>query len=441
MVQRKGDSDILNRIKKFIDENGPELVNLFFWFFLVSFVLDRIINYFFHIPFFVSISLIVLPFLFLITRYKNPDKTWIYVLVFSFLVVTILNSIIYQFGVKNISDFLFIGLFVIIYFYYKNNIDYLKTFNVYLFLVLILFLFSFTFFNINSNSISNTDYTNLFSWDINSLVNSEQIKEITPENEKIKWESNPMDILEYLRVYHNGLFRLPHVASYFFGFLALFFAFQYQKKKKVSHIALMIISLVFCIYTGSRAVLAAFVLSMVIYLFKRKYIVYFTILIALLLILAIVNDSILQLTKDTVFYQYFAFIQTTTENFTRLSRFRIWYSWWIEVREFWFLDFMIGKSYTNALIANAKNLDYKVWFHNDFLNIFYTYGIWCTAIYIWFFVKIYRDNRQQINQNIFIFIFYSSMVITAIINGFYYYFPVFLLYMFLIMIKQEKEHL
>ena len=435
----KGISNIIKFPKKFIDEHGPELVNLFFWFFLVSFVLDRIINYFFHFPFFVSTSLIILPFLFSTVRYKSPEKTWIYVLVFSFLVVTILNSIIYQFGVKNISDFLFIVLFIIIYFYYKNNIDHLKTFNVYLFLGLILFLFAFTFFNINSSSISNTDYTNLFSWDINSFVNSEQIKEIAPKNELIKWKANPMDILEYLRVYHNGLFRLPHVASYFFGFLALFFAFQYQKKKKASHIALMIISLMFCIYTGSRAVLAAFVLSMVIYLFKRKYIIYFTLLMALLLILAIVNDSILVLTKDTVFYQYFAFIRTTTENFTRLSRFRIWYSWWIEVREFGFMDFMIGKSYTNALIANAKNLDYKVWFHNDFLNIFYTYGIWCTGLYTWFFVKIYRDNRQQINQNIFLFVFYSSMVITAIINGFYYYFPVFLLYMFLIMIKQEKE--
>ncbi len=439
MVQMKGDSNILNRIKKFIDEHGPELVNLFFWFFLVSFVLDRIINYFFHFPFFVATSLIVFPFLLLGAQYKSQDKTRVYVMVFPFLVVTILNSIIYLFGIKNISDLLFIGLFVVVYFYYKNNINYLKISNVYLFLGLMFFLFSFTFFNINSDSLGNTEYAKLFNWDISSLVNSGQTKEIISKKEMIKWEANPMDILEYLRVYHNGLFRLPHVASYFFGFLALFFTYQYQKKKKISHVILLTISFVLCVYTGSRTVLAAFVLSMILYLFKRKYIVYFTLLIALLLILTIVNDSILQLTKDTVLYQYFAFIQTTTENFTRLSRFRIWYSWWIEVREFGFLDFMIGKSYTNVLIVNAKNLDYKVWFHNDFLNIFYTYGIWCTGIYTWFFVKIYRDNKRWINQNIFIFIFYSSMVITAIINGFYYYFPVFLLYMFLIMVKQQKE--
>ncbi len=361
-----------------------------------------------------------------------------YLLVFSFLIITVINSIVFLFGIKNISDFLFIGLFITIYFYYKNNINHLNISNVYLFLVIILFLFSFTFFNINSNSIGNTEYTTLFNWDFSSLVNSDQIEEITPENENIKWESNPMDILEYLRVYHNGLFRLPHVASYFFGFLVLFFAYQYQTKKKVFCISMLIISLALCIYTGSRAVLVAFLLSIIIFLFKRKYIIYFTLLISVLLLLAISNEYILQLTKDTVFYQYFALVQTTVENFTRLSRFRLWYSWWLEVREFGFWDFMIGKSYVNALAANARNLSYKVWFHNDFLNIFYTYGIWCTLLYIWFFVKIYRDNKNYINHNIFIFIFYSSMVIIAIINGFYYYFPVFLLYLFFFMIKQEK---
>ena len=434
----KGVLKIINRTEKLIDEHGSLLVNNFFWFFVASFFIDRIINYFIHFPFFVISAILIFPFLFLTARYKNPDKRHLYLLVFSFLIITVINSIIFLFGIKNISDFLFIGLFITIYFYYKNNINHLNISNVYLFLVIILFLFSFTFFNINSNSIGNTEYTTLFNWDFSSLVNSDQIEEITPENENIKWESNPMDILEYLRVYHNGLFRLPHVASYFFGFLVLFFAYQYQTKKKVFCISMLIISLALCIYTGSRAVLVAFLLSIIIFLFKRKYIIYFTLLISVLLLLAISNEYILQLTKDTVFYQYFALVQTTVENFTRLSRFRLWYSWWLEVREFGFWDFMIGKSYVNALAANARNLSYKVWFHNDFLNIFYTYGIWCTLLYIWFFVKIYRDNKNYINHNIFIFIFYSSMVITAIINGFYYYFPVFLLYLFFFMIKQEK---
>ena len=428
-------SKIINLTKTLVNKYESKLVDIFFWFFISSFFIDRIINYFIHFPFFVIAALIIFPFLFFSVQYKNPDKRQLYVLIFSFLIITILNSIIYLFGVKNISDLLFIILFISIYFYYRDNINNLKLSNSYLFLILCLFLFSFSFIGMNSKSFIKNEYTTQFEW-INSLdENSKQIK----KSDNIKWKPNPLDILEYLRVYHYGVFRLPHVASYFFGFLFLFLAYQYQKKKKILDIVLLTLSLAFCIYTGARAVLAAFVLSVIIFLFKRKYIIYLSLVLVTLLILVVANDYILLVTKNTIFYQYFTFIQTSTENFTRLSRFRLWYSWWIEVREFGFWDFMIGKSYMNALIANAKNLDIKVWFHNDFLNIFYTYGIWCTLLYIWFFIKIYRDNKIMIKRNLFIFVFYSTMVITAIINGFYYYFPVFLLYLFFLMIKQEQE--
>jgi len=146
------------------------------------------------------------------------------------------------------------------------------------------------------------------------------------------WKSNELDILEYFRVYHNGLFRLPHIASYFFGFLALFFGYQYQNKKKVLDIILLTVSLAFCIYSGSRAVLTAFVLSIIVFLFKRKYIVYLQSVIIFVLLLILGRQYLVQLTENTVFFQYFAFIQITVENFTRLSRFRLWYSWWLEVR-------------------------------------------------------------------------------------------------------------
>ena len=440
--------NIIKHLRKLALEHRPEFVNLFFWFFVISFCADRIINHFVHFPFFVISALLIFPLLFYSAQYQNPQKRQLYVLIFSFLIMTILDSIVYLFGIKNISDFLFISLFITIYFYYRDSVNNLKFSNVYLFLIISLFLFSFTFFEIDSTSINNTEYStvfiidNVFEEQLGLLNNNSQIAETkgnAPKSKTIKWKSNPLDILEYFRIYHNGLFRLPHVASYFFGFLVLFFAYQYQKKKKLLDIILLAVSLVVCVYTGSRAVLVAFVLSFTIFLFKRKYIIYLQGVIIFILLLILGRQYLVQLTEDTVFYQYFAFIQTTLENFTRLSRFRLLYSWWLEVREFGFWDFMTGKSYTNALIANAENLDYKVWFHNDFLNIFYTYGIWCTILYIWFFIKIYRDNKSCIKKNIFIFIFYISMVITALINGFYYYFPVFLLYLFFIMIKQEHE--
>lgn len=458
---------ITAQIILFYSKYKSKLTSIFFWYFAISFLIDRVINYFIHFPFFVGAALLMFPILFITTIYENKNKRQIYLLIFSFIFITISNSIVFLFGVKNISDLLFIILFICIYYYYEANFNSLKTSTIYRFLILILFLFSFTFINIDSASIKKTEYKKSLSW-INRYdekpekksndkesVNYEKDSSVIPigtdsiqainqqkqieNNSTLERKSNPLDAIEGLRIYHNGLFRIPHVASYFFGFLALFFAYQYQKKKKILDIILLLLSLGICIYSGSRAILAAFVLSFIIFLFKKKYAVYLALLFGIALSLILANDYLLQLSKDTVFYQYFSFIKTSTQNFSNLSRVRLWLSWWHEVKQFGLVELIIGKSYMHALNANAQNLNFKVWFHNDFLNIFYTFGVWCTILYIWFFAKIYRNNKVYIKQNIFISIFYSSMIITALINGFYYYFPIFLLYPFFLMIKNEKQ--
>ncbi len=467
-----GTLNSINYLKTLVDKHKSNLVNIFFWLFIILFFTDRVINYFIHFPFFVISAVIVLPFVYLFAQYQNPEKKQLRVLIFSFLTIAILNSIIYVFSTKNISDFLFISMFFIFYFFYKNNINYLKLSNIYLFLFLCLFIFSFTFFSINSQFYGKAEYSKSYNWDNYSEKKTEQSppkksgkdlnkktkrvlpkKQLNYHNEKIeriesgqidkkkyiRWEPNDLDAVELLRIYHNGLFRLPHIASYFFGFLFLFFAYQYQKKRKTIDIILLTISVVFCIYTGTRVVLAAFILAFITYLFRKKYFIYLVLLFTAMLLMVIANEYFLKLTENTFLYQYFTFIKTSTENFTRLSRFRLWYSWWLEVKDFDFLNFIIGKSFVNALIANSKYLDFKVWYHNDFINIFYTYGVWGAMLYIWFFIKIYRDNKIMIMQNTYIFIFFSSMLLTAIINGFYYYFPVFQLYLFFLMIKNEKQ--
>ncbi|RLD45717.1 MAG: hypothetical protein DRI95_02545 [Bacteroidetes bacterium] len=450
-------SNLNNPLIDWVTKYESKLVDIFFWLFIASFLIDRIINYFIHFPFFVGSALLMFPFLFFITQHKNPDRKRLMIAVFSFVLITIINSIVYLFGVKNISDLLFIILFITIYFYYRKNINNLKTANTYLFFALSLFLFSFTFFNIDSNSIHKHSYTSTLRWITSYDEEPEKLKKIRLKNEKLElaekgmakkrleesgeitWKSNELDILEILRIYHNGLFRIPHIASYFFGFLFLFFAHQYRIKKKILFVVLMVISIGLCIYSGSRAILLAFVLSTIIFLFNRKYILYLAMIFVAILILIFSKEYFLQISKDTFFFQYFTLIETTLENFSRLSRYRLWYSWWTEVSEFGFWEFVIGNSFMSAMYANAVNLNFKEWFHNDFLSIFYTFGIWCTLLYIWFFIKIYRDYKMYIKQNIFIFIFYASMIITAFVNGFYYYFPVFLLYLFLLMIKNEKQ--
>ncbi len=421
---------------KYINDHRALLINYFFLFFLISFFIDRILfSFFINFPFFVVSALLIFPFLFIATQNKSPDKYRLYILIFSFTAITILNSIIYEFGVKNISDLLFIILFITIYFYYKENIVHLKISNVYVLLIISIFLFSFTFFNINADSSKSRIalYSSYFSKSIPTINNTTQ----TDVNNKKDIVS--VDKFKPFKVRHAGLFRRTHMASYFFGFLFLFFSYQYQRKKRVIDAILLIASLGFCFYTGIRSMPTAFFISILIFLFRKKYIYYFATMLTVFVLLIISNDYFLELTKNTFLYQYFYIIHSGTENFTDLARFRLYQSWWTEVSQFGFWNFIIGKSYMSALIANNTNYGSGIWFHNDILNIFYTYGSWGAILYIWLFTKIYRDNRILIRQNIFIFIFYSSMVITSLINGFYYYFPVLLLYPFFLMIKNEKQ--
>ena len=458
-------------IRIFLGKYESKLVNIFFWLLIISFFADRVINHFFHLPLFVISALVIFPFLFITTQYNNPDKRILNVLVFSFVAIGSLNSVFYLFDVKNISDLLFILLLFTSYFYYRNHMKFLNIKNIYLLFFFSITLFFFTFFSINTSPIKPTTYhaavnreklddNKPFSTPVSkpekqvdkrtkSVPDSKPKKQVQNKPPKkiemneargsIKWKSNPQDRAEEKRNYHNGLFRVPHIASYFFGLLFLFFAYQYQKTKRILNIVLLIISLFLCLYTGSRAILLAFVLSVFLFLMQRKHLVYLLIMVIAMFLLVMTNDFFIVLTKNTFLNQYFVFIETSTENFTRLSRFRIWYSWWMAMQEFDFWNFIIGKSYINSYVVNDKNLGYYIWFHNDFLSILYSYGIFGFVLYIAFFIKIYHDNKSLIKQNIFIFVFYFSMIFTAILNGYYYYFPVFLLYIFFLMIKNEKQ--
>jgi O-antigen ligase len=392
-------------------------------------------------------GIIIFPFLFVVTQISNNEKKQLYVLVIAFILLTILNSLIFIFDIKNISDVLFIILFFTIYFYYKNSLGKFNTSNVYLFLGMSFLLFLFTFLNRDSSSIFGKKNSSKIVAPVKKKEPSE--KSYAIENKGVKRTSNGMiefesneslDYIEAIRAYHFGMFRVPHVASYFFGFLTLFFIYLFQKKKQWHQLVLAVIVLLACIYTGSRAILGAIVLSALFFIFQRKYLIHllgFTILIAALFL---ANDYFLQLTKDTFLYQYFSLVETLSHNVTRLSRFRIWYSWWVEVRQFNLLEVAIGKSYINAILANQRNLNCSIWFHNDFLNIFYTYGVLGFGLYVGFFVKIYCDFSVLIRNNFFLFVFYCSMVITAFVNGFYYYFPVFILYLFFLMVQNKGEY-
>ena len=109
---------VVKKISDFQIENANRITNGFFLFFLMVFTLDLIFNYFQHVPFYVAVTLVVFPLLFISTQLLNTQRKPLYVLIISFAVTAFLSSTIHVFHVKNISDLLFIIQFFSIYFLY-----------------------------------------------------------------------------------------------------------------------------------------------------------------------------------------------------------------------------------------------------------------------------------------------------------------------------------
>ena len=132
---------------------------------------------------------------------------------------------------------------------------------------------------------------------------------------------------------------------------------------------------------------------------------------------------------------------TAVDNRPRLSRLILWNSWLRELGSFGIIDFVIGRTFHESLLANLRNAYIQEWFHNDFLSVFYAYGAICFVGYVLLYIKILRDNRSLITRSFFVFSLYASMPVMAFLNGYYYYFPMFTLYIFFLTINSAKSNI
>lgn len=441
---------IMNRIKNIN-------VNLLFLSFLISFIIDRILNYFIDVPFFVAFGLAALPILLIQNSYSKQNKKWLFLLVVPFVFITLINNLIYGFHAKNISDLLFIILLFSFYLLYVSNINLLNPIWLHVLAISFLVLFSFTLIGINnigpvfSNSnhdnyvgppkSPNTEQQTETGKRVKKPSTSQKLKKTFLTEKFLNAIANPeLDYLEYTREYHRGFFRVPQVASYFFGFLALFYFYFFWKRNKILSFGALVLIALIVFYTGTRIFpITILLISAVWMALKPKRLPILGVILLILSLLIIFRDYLAWSTKDTFAYQYFTFFITAVDNLPRLSRIILWNSWLKEISDFGIIDVLIGKTFYYSLQANIENVYIFEWFHNDFMSIFYSYGIFCLAIYGAFYVKVYLDNSTLIKSNYFIFAIYFSMPTLAFFNGFYYYFPMFILYIFSLIIKTEQS--
>ncbi len=411
-------------LKRLLIATGVSNPNVVFLVTLAAYLTDAITNYFVHTPVFVAYLIVLLPALWLDLWLHGQRNRLLVVFAFVFVIPFIINSFLHPFHRTNISDLIFILFLPTAYFYYKNHISELKINRVHIFAAVTLFMFSFAFAGINSVKVKR----------------SAQVKKqhAITKPRTVKEPKSDLNFLESYRKYNYGLFRIPHIGAYFLGFLALFYGFVYRKRRNILFALLAFGLIVLMLYSGVRAFIAAAALALIINFIRNKSLVYLAGFAALFAGMLYFRETIYLWTANTFLRPYSGTLVTLVDNIGKISRFLIWQSWWVEVSQFEWHQFLIGKSFFNSILANLKNLHLGEWFHNDFLSIAYVYGFPALLVYAYFFVRMYRDVAEQVNSNLFISLFYWSLPVLAMLNGLYYYFPVLFMYLFWVMMKEQK---
>ena len=383
-------------------------VNLSIYLFIFLFLADSIVHQFLDIPVLIAGGLILLFYhLLLMKRYRIINKETVFAFS-AFIIIAITNNIIHGFHTKNISDLFFILILFSSFILYRQFPAALSMKMIWILFTCCLILITPSFFGENH-------------W------------------QSVIYQDSTGD--DFMRVHHRGFFRIPHLGAYIFGFLSLLFIFRYGGTKQLWHLALAAISVVLCIYTGTRSFIFAVALASLVVLVIRR--MWKILLVGTVAVAAIIwyRYELVELTKETFLLQYFWLLTNPLADLEQFPRYVIWTSWLTEMKEFSVLDYLTGRSFYSSIEANKANIAVPVkdiWFHNDFLSIVYSYGLIGFTIYIGFFVKIFKQFRAILRRNSVIQIYFLTMIFCAILNGFYYYYPFFLLIPFFIMIRESK---
>ncbi|OQX74419.1 MAG: hypothetical protein B6D64_12835, partial [Bacteroidetes bacterium 4484_276] len=249
-------NQLISHLIKKIRLIGPNLVFLFL---LATFLIDSTVNFFFHVPIFVPVAIIVLPLLWFSLWKQGRQNTFLLIFISFFILVSIINNFVYQFDKKNISDLVFILFFPTGYYFYKLRPEKLRLGTIHTFFIVCLLMFSFAFAGINSGSY--IEGTSEWAQQLKELKKKKKGEGELTLKKRITREAKPLDVLEILRSYNYGLFRVPHVATYLWGFLFLFYGFMFQQKKRWYLLAAMLASLLFMLFSGPRTFLVAAFLS------------------------------------------------------------------------------------------------------------------------------------------------------------------------------------
>jgi len=324
----------------------------------------------------------------------------------------------------NLSDLLFILFFPAVYLFYRINPAVLCSAKTRILTIVFVVMISVSFFGVDSQEYGRNRYVDYARMAKKHYSAS---------------SGNKLQNVEMFRIQHNGFFRLPHIAAYLFGFLFLYWLSRVIKTKNRYLFIPAFLILLIIIYTGVRTWLFACLVSLVLLAIYKKYFKYLIPLAMLLFLIIVFRYQIYLIVEETVLVNYASFVITLVDNFEFLNRTTLFRSWWQEIISFSWYDYLVGKGFIESVIANNRNLRFSEWFHSDLLSVSFCYGFPALALYIGLIVRIFRDFKNEILTNGWMFVFFFTMILCATFNGLYYYFPFVFMYLFLLMLRDEKQ--
>jgi len=383
-----------------------ETDDILIYYIVGAFALDNIVNYFVPIPVYVASIPASLLLMFRLTR-NRLDRLWFIACIFCLGFSALVNFFRFAMSVEDISDILFLAQFFAAFFCAKNA-------------------------RISPVAISRATYVFAILF-LPALVG---INAGSSEADPDVFLSGSKDI-EFLRLYNQGMYRLPHVASYLLAFACLWWTYVASFSHKARHFLLAAIYLFLTLYTGSRTpiiVMGAAYLVANFRLQAREIVV--TVVMFVLAGFLIANmKEMMEFLFGSFLYQYLSFFDTVINNFDRLSRVIIWDSWFSAISTFDGLDFIVGRNFSSSFDFNSRKIGLNIWFHNDFLSAFYAYGILVFSAYLIPHLIAIRLAVQRRASARLISLLGLYIVAAAFVNGFYKYVPI----MFFVLLFSDKS--
>ncbi|SAL32768.1 hypothetical protein AWB69_02871 [Caballeronia udeis] len=379
--------------------------DLIIYYIVGAFALDNVVNYFSAIPVFVASIPVSILLMFRFTRDKI-DRFWFIACILCLLTSALINFLRFSMTIEDVSDILFLMQFFAAFFYAKNTRISPSAISHATYVFAALFLPAFI-------GINGSDYG----------------------GEADVFTSGSNDI-EFLRIYNQGLYRLPHVASYLLAFGSLWWIYVASFSRKKRHFMLAALFLYFTLYTGSRTpiivIVAAYLVANIRLQARQLLITASIFMLAGLFVVHI--REVLDFLFGSFLYQYLSFFETVLDNFDRLSRVIIWDSWLSAIASFNGLDFFIGRNFSSSYDFNMRQIGLYIWFHNDFLSAFYSYGMPVLIAYAIPHLMAVKIAIQRRSSAILLSVLGFFIFATAFVNGFYKYLPV----MFFVLLFSDR---